>query len=467
MDNNFTLVTAVSKDYLNKLKWSISTWVLKPQFKDKELVVFYDGITEKDLDFVKLYFKKHRLIKWEFKAESKREKMLSAFVYGVKYITTDYYVKLDSDVIFTNTDDVFTDADLTFDIVSHKWGYTKPGYWIPVLDNFYNKTSTIVDPAKTDRFSHPRIISFICLHKTDFVRKVISLIGKRLPVPSHDTVLWYYGNKIGKVCRKNLKKTGVVQKNTFKGIREAICSSSIKNPLLASEIFNNIQIEITTKCNLGCYNCDRNCSVAPSTDEVTVDQVAKFVNESLKVKHEWKRIDIIGGEPTLHKNLLAIVDVIGIYKSVYKKCKVRLSTNGYSENCDSILATLPKWVNIRNSAKHSKENTFDAYNAAPVDNSETVFNHCSIPWRCGLGLTKYGYFPCGAGASLCRVFGFDIGARSLKELTLDKIQNQLDNICKYCGHSYVPSKHTVTDKEVTKSWKTAIQSYKDKILTEY
>ena len=83
-----------------------------------------------------------------------------------------------------------------------------------------------------------------------------------------------------------------------------------------------------------------------------------------------------------------------------------------------------------------------------------------------LGLTKYGYFPCGAGASLCRVFGFDIGAHSLKEFTLDKFESQINDICKYCGHSNVESKHTTAVPEISKTWEEAIKIYNTKELTQ-
>lgn len=465
---DFTIVTAVSADYLRKLRWSISTWTIKPQFKDKELIVFYTDIDEKDLSFVGLYFKKHRLIKWDLDVSTMREKILSAFIFGSKYITTDFYVKLDADVVFINKDNVFSDDDFNHDVVSHRWGYTKPGYWIQMLDNFYNKTDIPVDKKKIDRLDHPRIISFLCLHRTEFVRRIVDIIGDRLPVPSHDTTLWYYTEKLGNGKRMNIKAHGVEQKSTFKGIREAVCSQNISsNIFLSSEMFNNVQLEITTVCNLGCFNCDRNCGIAPSTDYMTVDQVATFVNESLKLKHEWKRIDIIGGEPTLHKDLFAILAIVKVYKDVYRDCVVRLSTNGYGDQVNSVIPKIPTWVVVRNSSKESKVNEFEAYNCAPIDKEEKTFNSCSIPWRCGIGLTKYGYFPCGAGASLCRVFGFDIGVKSLVDLTIERLHNQISRICRYCGHSNVPSKHIVTEKEISPSWEEALKSYKDKKLSIY
>ena len=465
---DFTIVTAVNPEYLTKLKWTLPTWYIKPQFNNKPICIFYNSLKESDLDFVKLYFKDVTLINWTMpKYDSIRELMLSSFVYAAEHVKTPYYCKIDADVVFTSDQDVFEDDDLNFDLVSHKWGYTKPGYWLGQLKNYFNKTEDLID-LTLERFNHPRIISFCCLHKTEFVLDVISKVGRRLPVPSHDTLLWYCAENFeGRKWKvKNVKDRGVEQKNTFRGIREVVCSKGLSNPFLKTSLFDNVQLEITTKCNLGCFNCDRNCGVAPSDERMSVQQVAQFVAESIELKHAWRRIDIIGGEPTMHPDLMQIIDLMKLYITYYPNCRIRLSTNGIGEACKNTLARLPKFVDIRNSEKTSKSNAFDAYNSAPIDNGEKESKSCSIPWRCGLGLTRYGYFPCGAGASLCRVFGFDIGAKSLKEFNMDKFESQIKDICKYCGHSNVDSKHISVTQEMSPSWKTAVSTFKDKKLSE-
>jgi hypothetical protein len=51
-----------------------------------------------------------------------------------------------------------------------------------------------------------------------------------------------------------------------------------------------------------------------------------------------------------------------------------------------------------------------------------------------MGLTRYGYYPCGAGASLDRIFGFDIGIKQLAEVTPERLVEQLRRLCGRCGH---------------------------------
>lgn len=471
---NFDIVTACTPDYLKKLNWSIPTWTIKDQFKGKQLIIFYNGLKEKDFEFAKEYFKV-KLIRWDNPEElPKRELMLSSFVFGVNHIDQDYFVKLDADTYFTDKGDVFTDDDFDKDLVSHKWNYTKPGYWIDILDNYFLGKNLEIDENKRIH-KHKRIQSFCCLHRTDFVKRVKDNInecnGGRLPVPSHDTVLWYYANynDINSWSSKNMKKFGVGHCSSFLKMRDDICANeSAFNPYLNRELFNKIQIEITNYCQIGCNNCDRNCGIVKREDHMSADQIFKFVKESIELNHEWRRIDIIGGEPLYHPKLHEIFDVIKVYKNKFPRCKVRISTNGLGPKVKEVINTIPGWVSVRNSNKKSaKQSGFDAYNSAPIDNGEKRVKYCSIPWRCGLALTRYGYFPCGAGASLCEIFGKNIGVKSLKNFNLESVKSQLSEICMFCGHSNCKSKHLVTTNELSKSWKKAVCEFDNNRMEEY
>jgi hypothetical protein len=84
-----------------------------------------------------------------------------------------------------------------------------------------------------------------------------------------------------------------------------------------------------------------------------------------------------------------------------------------------------------------------------------------------MALTRYGYFLCGAGASIARVFGLDIGIKNLHELNSQSIIKQMFQLCRYCGHSEVGSKHVPVTQEISPLWQEAINTYKDKVLSEY
>lgn len=463
---DFTITTACTPEYLHKLRWTLPTWPSKPQFKDHPLIIFTKGFegNYKDFEFVKQYFSNWTFVDWDngnvYKSNS--EAMFSAFLYGaVEYVKTPYYVKLDGDAFFTNTKDVFCEEDFSYDCVGHSWGYTKPGWWVFELRKRFEGIQYQLEnigPNK-DRFAHTRFASFICLHKVEFVKKALEKFGPRLPVPSHDTSLWYAADKWGKWLGKNMKRLGVDDSPRWKGIRERICSSQCnQNPMLDQMLMSHVQLELTTDCNLKCFNCDRNCGTAPSTECMSIEQVWKFIEESLDLRKEWERIDLIGGEPTLYPHLATAISLLRLYHDRFPKCQFRFSTNGIGK-AQEVLQTLPKWVTIRNSKKSKKVQEFVAYNSAPCDNGERHIASCSVPWRCGLALTRNGYFLCGAGASVARVFGLDIGLHSLRDVTPAHVTQQIPALCKYCGHSIVKTRHLTTKPEISKSWQEAFDKY--------
>ena len=385
--------------------------------------------------------------------ENQRELMLSAFVLGIKeFIKTPHFVKLDCDTYFTDDKDVFTEDDLKYDIVGHKWGYTKPGWWISKLEG------TEID-LNEERRNHDRIASFCCMHNTEYVIKIAEKYGQRLPIPSHDTLLWWHSkNWLG----KNLKKLGVNNNTNWKKIREAVSvAESHDNPHLNSVLTDKIQLEITTDCNLKCHNCDRCCGIAPSKEYMGIEHVWKFVEESLTLNKKWTRIDVLGGEPALYPHLPQLWSFIRLYKLKNPDCRIRFSTNGIKK------AEVPDWVDVRNSNKIERAQNHTAFNSAPIDNGEKEIKCCSVPWRCGMALTRYGYFLCGAGASIARVFGLDIGIKYLREVNSDAILAQTKDLCKYCGHSQVPSRNISKKQKISPVWEKAIKGYRKVSLSEY
>jgi len=460
MDLDFTITTAVTPDYLDKMIWALPTWPFKPQFAGKPIVVFHHGFESDDskkLQFIKKHFPMWTFVNWRMpEYDNIRELILSAFVLGIEeFIKTPYFVKIDCETHFTNNKDVFDENDLKYDLVSHKWGYTKPGWWIDKLEGLPIDTNKL-------KLEHNRIISFICLHKTEFVINVAKQYGKRLPIPSHDTLLWWHANKHGTWLSKNFKKLGVDNQSKWRSIRENICISESRNNLYYNEVLlNKVQLEITTDCNLKCYNCDRACGIAPSKEGMGIEQIWKFVDESLSQKKRWHRIDILGGEPTMYLHQDQLWTFIKLYHDKYPRTRIRFSTNGLQK------FKVPEWVSVRNSVKkHRLQDDHVAINSAPIDNGETDIKCCSIPWRCGMALTKYGYFLCGAGASIARVFGLDIGIKYLRDVNSEVLLKQMDQLCKLCGHSMVASKHIPIEQEISQSWQTAIKIYKDKVLSE-
>ena len=461
---NFAIATAATEPYLKKLAWTIPTWPMKPQFKGKKLYIFYHGINPKKLDFVREYFPDLHLIAWDMpEYENVRELMLSAFVLGVsKYVKEDYCVKMDADAFFIDEQDVFCKDDFGFDLVAHRWKYTKPKWWVHKMDHWIRNREDDWHGEKVGgSCGHSRIISWCCLQSVEFIRNCVRACPDRLPIPSHDSFLWYMADNLSDCSwrSKNLKDLGVSHCSRWRSIRENICAYNPWNPYLNKCLLEHVQLEITTACNLACPSCDRNCGTAPSSERMGLDQVKKFVDESIEAKHQWRRIDVIGGEPTLHPEFGQILEEIKRYREWANRCKVRVTSNGTGEKVKRVLAQVPDWIEVRNSEKEKGKRKFEAVNDAPIDKGIKDALSCSIPWRCGLGLSRYGYFLCGAGASIARVFGLGCGVRSIDRLTIEALQTQQKELCKLCGHSRSVAEE-IEGQRTSKSWKYALKHYK-------
>lgn len=226
-----------------------------------------------------------------------------------------------------------------------------------------------------------------------------------------------------------------------------------------------IMLNITLRCNLSCYNCNRSAIQAPSNEDLSPEQVKRFIKESTMLNWKWKRIALIGGEPTLHPKLFEIIDIISKYKEINPSCNFRIVTNGCGREVREVLSDLPEWIEIINSNKESIVQKFSSFNIAPIDLKKYTgidFSRgCPITENCGVGFSRHGYYPCGVGTSVDRVIGFDIGIKKLSHVSDSKLKNQLALLCRYCGHfkdNYGEKK--ITEQMISPSWQKAYEKYK-------
>jgi molybdenum cofactor biosynthesis enzyme MoaA len=106
-------------------------------------------------------------------------------------------------------------------------------------------------------------------------------------------------------------------------------------------------IDITYVCNLSCYNCNRSVGQrqAPTKDRMTVDQIKKFISESIAMNYTWNMIRILGGEPAVHPDALEIMRLLCEYRAQHApKCTILFVTNGYGEKVKRCWRSCPrKW----------------------------------------------------------------------------------------------------------------------------
>jgi hypothetical protein len=192
-----------------------------------------------------------------------------------------------------------------------------------------------------------------------------------------------------------------------------------------------------------------------------VEQIKKFIAETVENSIIWQSIRILGGEPTLHPDIQEIIQLLLKYKKDYApKCEITLCTNGFGASTNKILLTLPKEILIENTMKDDiHQDYFCAFNIAPSDLKRFRFADFSIGCRwmyiCGIGLTPFGYYPCAVAGGIDRVLGFDIGRKKIPSKK-DSLKDQLSIFCRYCGDFH----YKRNKKEImTPAWISAYKKY--------
>jgi hypothetical protein len=224
------------------------------------------------------------------------------------------------------------------------------------------------------------------------------------------------------------------------------------------------EIDITYRCNLKCLNCNRSCTQAPSDMEMPVENIVAFITQSVEKQIAWKRIRILGGEPTLHSRIFEIIDLLLAYKREHNPLvRLVLGTNFYGSRVRRVLANLPEAIAVKSTLKSSRRNLFRPFNVAPVDR---VFNRfsdyacgCRIIRDCGLGVAPSGYYMCAVAGGIDRIFGYYLGRPTLPDET-DTLENQMRAFCPLCGHFGFqwPTRRT----RQSKTWRLAYQRFKDR-----
>jgi hypothetical protein len=198
---------------------------------------------------------------------------------------------------------------------------------------------------------------------------------------------------------------------------------------------------------------------------MTLQQIELFVHESIGCGWLWYEMEVLGGEPTLHPELLNILACLREYNAFNPDCTILLVTNGYGPKVQHVLRRLPSFVIVQNTAKKRMNDIpFNAYNLAPVDDpafaQDSFTRGCRIVAECGVGLTRCGFYLCGAGASVDRVFGVGLGISSLAQVTEERLFAQRPHLCCYCGHYKGRHLKLRTRDEVSPSWLMAYQRYR-------
>jgi hypothetical protein len=225
---DMTVVTAVNPAYAERAKANLAKWMETPGLKEQRFLVFVNGFRNAAERKWLEQWPNVKVVRWDYPhpAASPREVMLAAFVLGTaEHVKTKFWMKLDADTAPTKGRFEWPEYD-RHDVVSHKWGFTKmkhdPGaksHWFHTLDRALTPENRLflhcqLDPVADLRVSHRkgnkcripmRFASFAHIERTELTKEVAARIreacGGRLPVPSHDTIVWHWATAHRKKVR--------------------------------------------------------------------------------------------------------------------------------------------------------------------------------------------------------------------------------------------------------------------------
>ncbi len=197
---------------------------------------------------------------------------------------------------------------------------------------------------------------------------------------------------------------------------------------------------------------------------MTVEQIKKFISETVAMNYKWERIRILGGEPSLHPDVMEIMRLLCEYRTQHNpECTILFVTNGHGEKVKKVLSQLPKEVVIDNTAKKGIVHWFTAFNWAPIDLKRYFLADysvgCGTPRENGIGLTPYGYYSCAPAGGIDRVMGFDVGRKTLPAAD-DQMLELRNTFCRYCGH-FIGGCTARETPLVSITWKKAYDRYKE------
>jgi len=235
-----------------------------------------------------------------------------------------------------------------------------------------------------------------------------------------------------------------------------------------------IELKLTNYCNRQCSNCNAGHDVVQTNDYLSLENMEKFVKESIASEYKWNHIVLVGGEPTLHPFFSEIIEILGKYRQFYSDCKFEIKTNGWGNKVQKVMEKIPEWMEILNTTGEQRGGVegklarFELFRIAPVDidsfkGYEEFDKGCRVVGQCGLNMSVWGkYYPCSLGEVIARIFEIEIEEDSFADLLNSNIRNKLKKVCQYCGFFFEPGLFYSTLELQSESWDRALKEYSKK-----
>lgn len=226
-------------------------------------------------------------------------------------MTTPFYLKIDTDCFAINDDKRWIDSikdRYSYAFITNRWGYTKNADRIISLEDWADqqelfKTSPRLNlkPNEHNTIVHSRIISFFFVGNTRWTNEMSGLCWNKdhydLPVPSHDTFLWYCAQR-GKYPYKTykFKQNGFNHFNLSKAKKQIDITTD--SDLI--DLSNSNKAIDTNKINIhiGCgrkkydnwYNTDKKQLDITQTESWTQNKILKNSIQKILAEHVFEHL---------------------------------------------------------------------------------------------------------------------------------------------------------------------------------
>lgn len=230
-----------------------------------------------------------------------------------------------------------------------------------------------------------------------------------------------------------------------------------------------LEIALTYVCNVRCANCCTLSTQAKTTrsEDLSADDIRKFVAESVAANHQWRWIKLHGGEPTIHPQFLEICKILVDYRATHNP-GVRLSVCSNGSNMDKVQAALDMGFDPQVSVK-VKTNVdgsgnpipYVRVNESPKDIGLEPDSGCNIAVECGIGLNNLGFWPCAPAAGAARVFDYTAPVKSVMDLTAEKLKT-LYSHCDHCGFAVASRRPRSVEQVNSPIWQEKLDAYRAK-----
>lgn len=224
-----------------------------------------------------------------------------------------------------------------------------------------------------------------------------------------------------------------------------------------------LELHLTYGCNLACRYCNRasNFPIA-HTPPMTIEQIEEAVGNTPALE----RIILVGGEPTLHPDIVRIAEYC-----VSVSPQVRIFSNGYSEKSREIIGKLERMgipndggdQKLKGSVDHSAANGTIMQSPADCGFDRTHSCEWAGTRGCGYSVDSVGVTACSIGGmidGLLRLGLRENAGHDPKRADAD----QLRALCKHCGSAW-PFLARPTDlyefrgHQVTRTWRDALERW--------